>query len=175
MARVDQIYDEHAAMVWRGLRRLGVPEANIEDAVQDVFLVAHRRLAEFEGRSSIKTWLYGIVLRVAKDHRRALLRQVHRVERLAQILSATSGSAQTPVDEAERREANRALHAILAELDEEHREVLVMVDLEEFSMRDAAAVLHLHLRACQRRLRAAHAAFEKKLARYLEPSGRQAP
>jgi RNA polymerase sigma-70 factor, ECF subfamily len=173
-ARVEQIYDEHVTMVWRGLRRLGVPEANIEDAVQDVFLVAHRRLAEFEGRSSIKTWIYGIVLRVAKDHRRAQLRQVHRIERLADILSG-SAATQTPVDEAERREANRALHAILAELDDEHREVLVMVDLEEFSMRDAAAVLHLHLRACQRRLRAAHAAFEKKLARFLQPSGRQAP
>ena len=173
--RVEQIYAEHVAMVWSGLRRLGVPEAGIEDAVQDVFLVAHRRLADFEGRSSIKTWLYGIVLRVAKDYRRSLARQAQRVERLADFLSVTSPSAQTPSKAAERREANRVLHAILAELDEDHREVLVMVELEDFSVRDAAAVLKLHVRACQRRLRAAHAAFEKKLARYLHTSGRQVP
>ena len=160
-------------MVWRGLRKLGVPEASIEDAVQDVFLVAHRRLADFEGRSSIKTWLYGIVLRVAKDHRRTQVRHAHRVERLAQLLSV-SAPEQTPIEEAERREANQALHAILAELDEAHREVLVLVEVEGFSVREASAVLQLHLRACQRRLRAAHAAFEKKLARYLQPSGRQA-
>ena len=172
---MEKIYAEHVAMVWRGLRRLGVPEATIEDAVQDVFLVAHRRMAEFEGRSSVKTWLYGIALRVAKDYRRAQVRHAQRVERLAQILSVDAASAQTPGKEAERREANRALHAILAELDPDHREVLVLVELEDLSVRDAAAALHLHVRACQRRLRAAHAAFEKKLVRYLQPNGRQAP
>ena len=70
---MEKIYAEHVAMVWRALRRLGVPETSIEDAVQDVFLVAHRRAGEFEGRSSVKTWLYGIALRVAKDHRRAAM------------------------------------------------------------------------------------------------------
>jgi RNA polymerase sigma-70 factor, ECF subfamily len=169
------MYAEHVAMVWSGLRRLGVPEYGIEDAVQDVFLVAHRRLADFQGRSSIKTWLYGIVLRVAKDYRRSQARHAQRVERLSEVLATGPDSAQTPVKEAERREANRALHAILAELDEDHREVLVMVELEDFSVKDAAAVLNLHVRACQRRLRAAHEAFEKKLARYLQPSGRPTP
>jgi RNA polymerase sigma-70 factor, ECF subfamily len=172
--RVEEIYVEHVSMVWRGLRRLGVPEANIEDAVQDVFLVAHRQLAGFEGRSSIKTWLYGIVIRVAKDHRRADVRQARKVERLALLPSLSAASAQTPIEEAERREANQALHAILTEMDEDHREVLVLVELEDLSVRDAAAVLQLHLRTCQRRLRAAHAAFDKRLARYLQPSGRQA-
>jgi RNA polymerase sigma-70 factor, ECF subfamily len=172
--RVQQIYAEHVTMVWRGLRRLGVQEASIEDAVQDVFLVAHRRLADFQGRSSVKTWLYGIVLRVAKDHRRAQARQAYNVERLAQILSVSSESVLTPVGEAERREANQALHAILAELDEDQREVLILVDLEELSVREAAAVLDLHVRTCQRRLQAAHAAFEKRLSRYLQ-SERQVP
>lgn len=172
--RVQQIYAEHVTMVWRGLRRLGVQEASIEDAVQDVFLVAHRRLGDFQGRSSIKTWLYGIMLRVAKDHRRAQARQAHKVERLAQLLSVSSEGASTPIGEAERREANQALHAILAELDEDEREVLILVDIEELPVREAAAVLNLHVRTCQRRLQAAHAAFEKQLARHLQ-SERQAP
>jgi RNA polymerase sigma-70 factor, ECF subfamily len=172
---MEDLYQEHVAMVWRGLRRLGVPESSVEDAVQDVFLVVHRRLADFEGRSSITTWLYGIVLRVAKDHRRAQLRQAHGALRLAEILAFKGASEQTPVDQAERREANQALHAILAELDPDHREVLVLVELEGLAVREAAAVLNLHVRACQRRLRKAHAAFEKKLARYLKPDGRQSP
>jgi len=173
--RVEQLYAEHVGMVWSGLRRLGVPEASIEDAVQDVFLVAHRRRADFQGRSSVKTWLYGIVLRVAKDYRRAQARHARRVERLAETLSVSAVSAQTPAKEAERREANQALHAILAELDQDHREVLVLVEIEEFSMQDAAAVLSLHVRTCQRRLRAARAAFEKKLARFIQRSERQDP
>jgi RNA polymerase sigma-70 factor, ECF subfamily len=175
VARVEQMYAEHVAMVWSGMRRLGVPDAYIEDAVQDVFLVAHRRLADFEGRSSIKTWLYGISLRVAKDYRRAQVRHAQRVERLAEILSVSPVSPQTPAKEAERREASRALQAILAELDADLREIMVLVDLEGFSVRDAAGMLNLHLRACQRRLRAAHVAFESKLALYLQPSRRPPP
>lgn len=171
--RVEQLYAEHVAMVWSGLRKLGVPEASIEDAVQDVFLVAHRRLADFEGRSSVKTWLYGIVLRVAKDYRRAQVRQAQRVERLAELLSVSPGSAQLPIRETERREANQALHAILADMDEDERELVLLVDIEEFSVREAAEILHLHIRSCQRRLRLARTAFEKKLALYLQPAGKR--
>jgi RNA polymerase sigma-70 factor, ECF subfamily len=171
--RVQQMYEEHAAMVWRGLRRLGVHEASLEDAVQDVFLVAHRRLADFKGRSSIKTWLYGIVVRVAKDHRRNQARQAHRAERLAQGLSVSSDSASSPAGVAERREANQALHTILESLDEEQREVLIMVELEDFSVREVAAALNLRVRTCQRRLQAAHASFEKRFALYRQSSERK--
>ena len=164
--RVQQMYEEHAAMVWRGLRRLGVHDASLEDAVQDVFLVAHRRLADFKGRSSLKTWLYGIVVRVAKDHRRNQARQAYRAERLAQGLSVSPDNSSSPAGMAEQREANQALHAILESLDEEQREVLIMVELEDFSVREAAAALALRVRTCQRRLKAAHAAFEKRFALY---------
>jgi RNA polymerase sigma-70 factor (ECF subfamily) len=172
---VQRIYAEHVTMVWRGLRRLGVQEASIEDAVQDVFLVVHRRLPDFEGRSALKTWLYGIALRVAKDHRRAQIRQAHKTERLAQLLSSDASTASTPMEAAERREANLVLHAVLAEMDEEEREVLVLIDMEGLSMREAATALQLHVRTCQRRLRAARAAFETKVARGLQLDGRQNP
>jgi RNA polymerase sigma-70 factor, ECF subfamily len=173
--RVEEIYAEHVTMVWRSLRRLGVPEASIEDAVQDVFLVVHRRLSEFAGRSAMKTWLYGIVLRVAKDHRRAQIRQAHKVERLAQLLSSDASNGSTPMDAAERREANRALHAILATMADEQREVLVLVEMEELSVREAASALQLHVRTCQRRLRAAHVSLEEKVAHCLQLEGRPNP
>ena len=67
------------------------------------------------------------------------------------------------------------VHAILVELREDHREVMVLVEMEGLSVRDTAAVLNLHVRACQRRLRAAYAAFEKNLARFVQRDGRQAP
>lgn len=173
--RVEDVYREHVSMVWRGLRGLGVPEESIEDAVQDVFIVVHRRLPDFEGRSSIQTWLYGIVLRVAKDHRRSQGRQLRKVERAAELLSGDSPSPRTPADDAERREATRLLHAILAGLQEEHREVLVLVEMEGLSVLDTAAALGIHVRACQRRLRAARAAFEQRLARHLKSEGSKGP
>src|SRR6185369_18089829 len=67
---VRAVFDEHARYVWRALRHLGIPEADVEDLCQEVFVVVQRKLAEFEGRSELRTWLYGICLRVAADHRR---------------------------------------------------------------------------------------------------------
>src|SRR5689334_14306305 len=60
------IYEQHFDTVWQGLRRLGVAESALDDAAQEVFFIAFRRIAEFEGRSTLKTWLYGIALRVAR-------------------------------------------------------------------------------------------------------------
>jgi len=170
--RFGALYREHFALAWRGLKRLGVPEAALEDAVQDVFLVLHRRLDEFEERSSLKTFLFGIVVRVAKDHRRARARYQRRISGFAEQLEVNPSPSRTPADEAERREANRILHAVLARLEDEQREVLVLVELEELPMRDAAEALGIRIRTCQRRLQAARAAFEAALSTHLEPPRR---
>jgi RNA polymerase sigma-70 factor (ECF subfamily) len=161
-AELAEIYRAHFTAVWRGLKRLGVPEPSLEDAVQDVFLIVHRRAGDFEGRSSVRTWVYGIAVRVAKDYRRSEARHAQRVERLAEHLESDA-SPRTPADEAERREANRLLHAALARLDDEQRDVLVLVELEQLPVREAAAALGVRVRTCQRRLRAARAAFELAL------------
>src|SRR5687767_127874 len=71
----DTLYDEQVDGVWRLLQRFGVPESGLEDAVQEVFIVAHRRLSDFRGDSTLKTWLGGICVRVAKDVRRTLARK----------------------------------------------------------------------------------------------------
>ena len=62
------LYEAHLSFVWNGVRRLGVPESAIEDVVQEVFLVVHRKLGEFEGRSSMRTWLFGIALLVVRHY-----------------------------------------------------------------------------------------------------------
>jgi len=166
-ADLAAIYRAHFTLVWRGLRRLGVPDPLLEDAAQEVFLVVHRRAADFRGRSSLRTWIYGIVVRVAKDFRRAERRHSHRVEQLAESLSVAPPRVATPAEEAERREANQLLHLILLSLSEELREVLVLVELEQLPVREATIVLDVGVRTCHRRLRAAHAEFERKLATHL--------
>ncbi len=71
----ETLYEAHFDFVWRSVRRLGVSEGAIDDVVQETFLIVHRRLAEFEGRSSVNTWLFGILRRVVHDHRRHLRRK----------------------------------------------------------------------------------------------------
>lgn len=159
-----QVYAENFQSVWRNLHRLGVPDIVLDDAVQDVFLVVHRRRCEFAGRSSLRTWIFGIVLRVAKDYRRAARRHAVRVQRYADAIvhgSELSG----PSEDAERREANRLLHLILEELDDEERAVFVFVELEQLSVREAAAAAEMSLATCQRRLRRARIAFDAALSR----------
>src|SRR5262245_51709596 len=63
-----QVYDTYFDFVWRVVANRGVPESAMDDVVQEVFLVVHRKLAEFEGRSTLRTWLFAIVRRVIADH-----------------------------------------------------------------------------------------------------------
>jgi RNA polymerase sigma-70 factor (ECF subfamily) len=174
---VSEAYAEHAPRVWRSLRRLGVPDSLLEDALQDVFLVLHRRWAEFEGRAALTTWIYGIVLRVAKDHRRCEQRRMLRVDRLSQLLASETDADTTacPVEAAERREANELMHAALAELPDELRHVLVLVELEGLAVREASEALGVRLRTCHRRLNAAREAFNLAVSRRLEPARRSTP
>src|SRR5437867_3152137 len=66
----DAIFHECAPFVWRVVQRLGVREADLDDVCQEVFLVVHRRLETYDGGSSVRTWVYGICLRIASDYRR---------------------------------------------------------------------------------------------------------
>jgi RNA polymerase sigma-70 factor, ECF subfamily len=165
-----EVYESCAKLVWRNLRRLGVPEAAVEDAAQDVFLVVHRRLPEFEGRSSLRTWIFGIVLRVAARHRRkargVAVREAAIPAELAEALSASSHDS--PYERALQRQASALMQRVLDLLDDERRALLIMVDLEQTSVAEAAEALELNLNTAYSRLRAARRAFEAELGRQLK-------
>ncbi len=152
------IFREHAPYAWRVLRRMGVAEADVEDVVQEVFVVVHRRLAEFEGRSSLRTWIYGICLRTASDHRRrAYVRREHATSSPPErVGSAPQGR------ELEERELRARLDAALAQLDDDKRAVIVLFEIEGVAMREVAAATgvpektaYSRLYAARRELRAA--------------------
>ena len=158
----DEIYAEYFDFVWRSVRRLGVAEAGIDDAVQDVFLVLHRRLPEFEGRSSVKTWIFGIALRVARDHRRLLRRKGLHEHLNETIADETRG----PLESAEQSEAARFVERFLASLDADKRAVFILADLEDMTAPEIAETLAVNVNTVYSRIRAARAAFESELARH---------
>ena len=163
----EDVYDEHAEMVWRSLRRLGVPEASVDDALQEVFLVVHRRLPEFEGRSSLKTWLFGIVLGVARNQRRSVRRRAPEGVLASEVDDELpSPSNRNPEGNAQSAEAVRTLYALLDELDEDKRQVFVMADLEEMTAPEIAAALKLNVNTVYARIRAARLGFEQAVARF---------
>jgi RNA polymerase sigma-70 factor (ECF subfamily) len=159
----EAIYEEHFRFVWRSLRRLGVPESDVADAVQDVFLVVHRRLGEFERRSKVSTWLYGICYRVARDRRR-LAHVRRRVDDDGQIDERADDGADVAAA-AERRQGLALLEAILDEMPMEQRAVFTLFELESMGGEAIAEALEIPVGTVYSRLRIAREQFRRSLGR----------
>lgn len=156
-----EIFREYAPFVWRGLRRLGVPESDVEDVCQEVFVVVHRKLADFEGRSSLKTWIYGICARTASDYRRSG-RVRREVVTDTPPENVTEGGAQD--DAVALRQARATLDRILDQLDDDKRSVFVLYEIEELTMAEVAEALGCPLQTAYSRLHAARKIVEAGVA-----------
>jgi RNA polymerase sigma-70 factor, ECF subfamily len=156
----ERAFAENAPFVWRALRRLGVGEADVEDVCQEVFLVVHRRRASFDGRSALRTWIYGICLRVASEYRRRPHRRREEVTAEPPDLELSEG-----LDEAlERRRALARLDAALDQLDDAKRAVFVLYEIEQIPMTEVAAAVSVPLQTAYSRLYAARKVVEAALA-----------
>lgn len=161
----EEVYDEHVDFVWRSARRLGVDDAAVDDVVQAVFLVVHRRLAEFEGRSSIKTWLFSILHRAVGDHRRTLRRKSPHLRGPVAEPDELPASAYGPEEALERAEAAALLDRLLDTLEGDKRVVFVMVELEGMTANEIAEATGMDPKAVYSRLRAARTDFERAAQR----------
>ncbi len=155
----EQIYEDYFEFAWTMLRRLGVRGVRLEDAVQELFIVVHRRIGEFAGRSSLKTWLAAIAWRVASDERRLESRK-GGAEPLPEDLPAND---RDPHRAAVHAEALRLLEHLLGQLDDDKRAVFVLAELEQMSVPEIAEVLSVNLNTVYSRLRAARKAFDEAL------------
>src|SRR5882724_2924844 len=70
-----EIYDRTSSFVVRAARKLGVDERDLDDVTQEVFLTVYRRLSDFEGRSSVKTWVSSILSKLVQNYRRGKRRK----------------------------------------------------------------------------------------------------
>lgn len=165
-ARLDfeQVYEQNLAFVWRILAAAGVPEHRLEDAAQDVFVVVHGKLAEFEGRSKLTTWLYGIARHVAIDVVRKVVRERRRQRELADAPDA-DGAAPSPEERAGEVQARRVLLELLERIEPQRREVFVLVEVEGIPVREVARMLKLKENTAWSRLRLARDEFERYVAR----------
>lgn len=155
------IYRETAPLVLRMLRRL-VPADAVEDAAQDVFLTVARRLDDFEGRSRASTWVVGIVIRTAADHRRSRRRADRRHTAFG---AEPQDEVRSPEQHAVQGERVRLLHRVLDAMKDEHREVFVLMELEQIEAREVGEHLGLNRNTVYSRLRAARAEFDRELTR----------
>jgi RNA polymerase sigma-70 factor, ECF subfamily len=163
------VYNEYAAFVWRSVRRLGVRPADVEDVCQEVFVVVHRKLPEFEGRSTLRTWIFGVCMRTVSAHRR---KASVRRELVTDEVPETS-TAETQSDSVEQGRIREWMDKILDGLDDDRRAIYVLHELEGVPMSEAAQALGCPLQTAYSRLYAARkhveAAARKAKFRRFEP------
>ena len=157
---VETLYREHARFVWRVLRRLGVPDADLDDAAHQVFLVVHRRHADLGGAQYVRAWLFGIARRVSLQ----VARRGRRSERDATIVGPL-GVAEDPEHAAVARERARTAKRLLGALPESLRLPFILFALEDMSAPEIAATLDLNVNTVYSRVRRAREALTRAVAR----------
>jgi len=158
------VFQAHARFVWRALLVLGVPESDVPDASQQVFVVLQAKLDQLDPGCALGTFVYGICLRVASDFRR---RAHVRRERLC---ASPPEHAAPPSQEVilSNREALTRLAAVLADLEPGQREVFVLYEIEELGMAEVARAVGCPLQTAYSRLHAARRTVAAALGEYLE-------
>jgi RNA polymerase sigma-70 factor (ECF subfamily) len=160
--RFRELYRAELGYVWRTLRRLGVPGADVEDLAHDVFVIVHRKLDQYDPTRPLRPWLFGIAFRVAAGHRRLhrTAREVPMAEPEAEAEVSAEGEAR--VEAAERR---ALVLAALAEIDLDQRAVLVLHDIDGCPVPEIAQALDVKLNTVYSRLRLAREKFAAAVSR----------
>jgi RNA polymerase sigma-70 factor (ECF subfamily) len=156
-----RVYEEQFEFVWRSLRLLGVRRDALDDVSQDVFSTVARQLGRFEGRSSLRTWVFGIVQNIASNHRRARARKHDRLEPLDGHVVSPDPS---PLAHTEGREAADAVLEFCEGLEESRRAVFVLGLLEGVPAPEIAALLGIPLNTVYSRMRTLREGLERHLS-----------
>jgi RNA polymerase sigma-70 factor (ECF subfamily) len=152
---LEALYRDYFQFVWRTARRLGVEAAQIDDVVQDVFVVVHRQLAHYEARTTPRAWLFSIARRVAADHRRARRRKGDLVPIHDQLAAADDG----PLRAALNKEKSDVILEFLSTLDDDLRAAFILCELEQLTAPEIAQAVDASTSAVYSRIRTARLAF----------------
>lgn len=163
----EQVYELHADFVWRTLQHLGVRSADLEDLGQEVFVVVHRKLSSFDGRSKLTTWLFSICLHLVQRHRR---RAYLRLEFL-HAEPPERIDPQTPEQSYAAEEARVRLEQLLAKLSPERRATFVLFEVEGVSCEEIAELTGVPVGTVYSRLHLARKQVSEVAAR-LRRSGK---
>ncbi len=170
-ARIRAMVDTHFDVVWRSLRRLGVPPAGVDDAAQQVFVVASRNVDVIEAGGE-RAYLLGIAVRVAADARRSQKRrrEVPEQEDQAEALG-TLGTVPTTEELVDQKRARELLDDLLATMPEDFRQEFVLFEVEDIGVAQIATMLGIPIGTVGSRIRRAREWFQKAVARRVRPAG----
>lgn len=153
------LYTEHVHQVARWAERLAGPDFDLEDIVHEVFSVAHRKLADFRGDSSVGTWLFGITDNVVRHRRRKERWRRWLGGSAEDVAGNVACTAADPLRLAEHDEERRTVYRILDSIPERDRQILILFEIEEATAEEVAALLGIKPANARLRLHRARARF----------------
>jgi RNA polymerase sigma-70 factor, ECF subfamily len=159
--RLRSLMSAHHPMVWRTLRNLGVSPADLDDAVQQVFIVASQKL-EAICVGCERSFLAGVAVRIASRARRTRERRREVDEIDPANHPATAGG---PAEELDRAEARHLFEMLLDSMPADLRLALVMYEVEELTLAEIASALDAPLGTVASRVRRARELFVTKARR----------
>jgi RNA polymerase sigma-70 factor, ECF subfamily len=164
-AVLGELMREHTPYVWRVLRSLGVRESDLEDVCQETFIIVQRRYHTLESPGALRSWIYGIALRVVSDYRA-------KAHRRHEVLNSEPPQASLPpTQEAalDRKRAWALIDELMARMSEEQRQVFVLYEVEELGMREVSEIVGCPLQTAYSRLHAARKHIQdRRLSRRAE-------
>lgn len=158
-----RVHASEGGFLWATLQRLGVRARDLDDVYQEVFVVVHRRIEDYDPGAPIRPWLFGICVRVVAGWRR---RAHFRREQVVDEVPERDAAGPSPEDSADRSRTQRVLQAILDELDLERRAVFVMYEIDEMPCDQIAAMTGVPVGTVHSRLHAARRDFQRAAARW---------
>lgn len=159
----EDLFVAHAAYIASFLRRLGMPASEVDDLVQDVFLIAHTKGGFTPGEAKPRSWLSAIAVRLVQNKRRSLARSREDANELAMEFAATSDK--TPAERLELQRSLARVQSALDSMDVEHRATFILYELENESCQTISELLQVPIGTVYSRL---HKARQRFLAAYEE-------
>jgi RNA polymerase sigma-70 factor (ECF subfamily) len=153
----EALFVAHAAFIAGFLRRLGVGPDEVDDLVQDVFLVAHSKGGYSPGPAQPRSWLGAIALRLARGNRRARARR--REDANSAAIDLASAAAKGPAEKLELQRSLQRVQDALETLDLDHRAAFILYELEGESCKAIAASLDVPVGTIYSRLHTARRRF----------------
>jgi RNA polymerase sigma-70 factor (ECF subfamily) len=162
---LEKLYRLYFDFVWRCARAFGSTPEEVDDVVQDVFMVVQRRFDDLRDEALTRSWVYGITRRVVQTHRR---RRPKKDSQSPIEVDALTSPDQSPLAAAEQGARLRSLSAVLDGLDEPKREVFVLSEILEMSGREIAETLGIPMNTVYSRLRVAREEFDRAAQRHVK-------
>jgi RNA polymerase sigma-70 factor (ECF subfamily) len=162
-ATVGEVYEQNFDYLWRTLRRLGVPDADLEDAAHDVFIVVQRRLDDYDSARPLRPWLFGIALRIVSERRRRRATQPWELPAGKTQVAAVPDQSPSPEASLAAEQARAAVHRALESVPLLQRAVVIMHDLDGYSAPEVAEALGAGLSTVYSRLRLGREKFVQAL------------